>query len=85
MHQRALLPLPELPDHALARVRQLKTSDSTMLQHILDRVFTLESTVELVARDPFDGPITASVDGQERIIGAGVAGCILVEPVLPED
>jgi DtxR family transcriptional regulator, Mn-dependent transcriptional regulator len=79
MHQRTLMALSELPEHAPAHVRQLKTSDPNMLQHILDRGFSLESTVEIVARDPFDGPITARVDGEERIIGSGVAGCILVE------
>jgi DtxR family Mn-dependent transcriptional regulator len=79
MHQRTLMALSELPEHTPAHVRQLKTSDPNMLQHILDRGFSLESTVEIVARDPFDGPITARVDGEERIIGAGVAGCILVE------
>jgi Fe2+ transport system protein FeoA len=30
-------------------------------------------------RDPFDGPLTVQLDNGPRILGAGVAGSILVE------
>jgi Fe2+ transport system protein FeoA len=50
-----------------------------MLQHILDRGFKLDSKVEVIERDPFDGPITALVDGKKRTVGHNVAACILVE------
>jgi DtxR family Mn-dependent transcriptional regulator len=77
--QRHLLPLSELPENVNALVSQLKTSSPEMLQHILDRGFKLDSRVEVVARDPFEGPITTRVDGHERMIGHNVAECILVE------
>lgn len=77
--QRQLMPLTELPAHVKASVSQLKSSSPEMLQHILDRGFTLDSEVEILARDPFDGPISARVDGRERIVGFNVAECILVD------
>jgi DtxR family Mn-dependent transcriptional regulator len=77
--QRQLMPLSELPQHTAAHVSQLKSGSAEMLQHILDRGFELGSSVEIRARDPFNGPITAEVDGQDRIVGHQVAECILVE------
>lgn len=78
--QRSLLPLSRLPEHILATVSRLEGRNPEMLQHILDRGFKLESQVEVLTRDPFEGPITARVDGNERIVGHQVAECIFVEP-----
>jgi Fe2+ transport system protein FeoA len=50
-----------------------------MLQHTLDRGFTLETRVEVIARDPFDGPLTVRLHDDETIIGHNVARTILVE------
>jgi DtxR family transcriptional regulator, Mn-dependent transcriptional regulator len=76
---RELQPLSSWPVHTSASVSRIKAQDNEMLQHILDRGFRLDSEVEVLARDPFDGPITARVDGEERIIGHQVAECILLE------
>ncbi len=76
---RNLQPLSALIVGDTALVAQLKTSDPDMLQHILDRGFTLDSPLEIVAIDPFDGPITARIDGADRMIGHQVADCILVQ------
>lgn len=77
--QRQLMPLSKLPENVKALVSRLKTSSPEMLQHILDRGFRLDSHVEVVARDPFEGPITTRVDGHERMVGHNVAECILVD------
>jgi Fe2+ transport system protein FeoA len=50
-----------------------------MLQHILDRGFKLDARIEVLSRDPFNGPLTAMVDGEQRVVGYNVADCILVE------
>lgn len=76
---RNLEPLSALVVGDAAAVAQLKTSDPDMLQHILDRGFRLHSHLEIVAVDPFHGPITALVDGEMRVIGHHVADCILVQ------
>ena len=77
--QRDLHPLTEWPLHQTASVSRIKADNTEMLQHILDRGFKLQAEVEVLARDPFDGPVTALVDGEQRIVGHQVASCILVE------
>jgi DtxR family Mn-dependent transcriptional regulator len=77
--RRDLRPLTELPAGVPARVSQYTTDDEAMLEHIVGRGFALGAPVEVTARDPFEGPLTVQVDGHQRMIGAGVAGCILVE------
>jgi DtxR family Mn-dependent transcriptional regulator len=76
---RELYPLSEWPERTAASVSQIKTDNQEMLQHILDRGFKLDSKVEVIERDPFDGPITTLVDGKKRTVGHNVASCILVE------
>jgi len=79
VEERSLHPLSEWPVHTAASVSRFKTDNQEMLQHILDRGFRLDSEVEVLTRDPFDGPITALVDGKQRTVGHNVAECILVE------
>jgi DtxR family Mn-dependent transcriptional regulator len=76
---RDLYPLSEWPLNTSASVARIKAENDDMLQHILDRGFKLDAHIEVLARDPFDGPVTALVDGEQRIIGHNVADCILVE------
>ncbi|MFN8376771.1 MAG: metal-dependent transcriptional regulator [Anaerolineae bacterium] len=77
--ERHLLPLSELPQRIRASVSRLTADSPDMLQHILDRGFKLDAHVEVLERDPFEGPITAVVDGEQRVIGHSVASCIWVE------
>lgn len=77
--QRQLLPLSQLAQRVTASVSRLTADSPDMLQHMLDRGFKLDAHVEVIAHDPFDGPITALVDGQQRVIGHSVAACIWVE------
>jgi DtxR family transcriptional regulator, Mn-dependent transcriptional regulator len=83
--RRDTVPLSELAPGDRARVSRLRAEDNDMLQHILDRGFALGATIELISRDPFDGPLTASIEGVERIIGHTVAGCIQVEMLDPQE
>jgi DtxR family Mn-dependent transcriptional regulator len=73
--------LTELPKGTSGIVARLRADNETMLQHILERGFALGAAVTLVALDPFEGPVTVTVDGTTRVIGYKVAACILVEPV----
>ncbi len=77
--RRELSPLTEWPLHTSAVVSRIKATNPEMLQHILDRNFKLATQVEVLARDPFDGPLTVWLDDTERVIGHNVAACILVE------
>ncbi len=66
-------------------IARLKTNDSEMLQHMLDRGFRLNARIEIIERDPFKGPITALVDGKRRVIGHHVAESILVAAEVQPD
>ena len=79
--RRDLTDLTRLEIGAPAIVSRLISSNQDVLQHILERGFALGASVEVTARDPFNGPVTALVNGQKAVIGYNVATCILVEPV----
>ncbi|MCB9453667.1 MAG: metal-dependent transcriptional regulator [Anaerolineaceae bacterium] len=81
--RRNLSSLTDWPLATAAQVCRIKTSDSDMLQHILDRGFKLNTSVTILSRDPFEGPLTVQVDGEARVIGYRAALCILVAP--PEE
>jgi DtxR family Mn-dependent transcriptional regulator len=76
--RRELLPLSELPAGQLATVARFKSDNAHMLEHILSRGFRLDSSVEVLARDPFEGPLTIRLEGEERVIGCLIAAQILV-------
>jgi DtxR family Mn-dependent transcriptional regulator len=79
MVDRDIYPLIDWPLNTSAVVSRIKADDPQMLQHILDRGFKLQAHVEVLSRDPFDGPVMAMVDGKMRIVGHQVAACIMVE------
>jgi len=83
--QRELHPLSELPITTRGRVSRLTMTDSDMLQHTLDRGFTLDTHIEILARDPFDGPITVKLKNGQSMIGYTVAESILVEVNKPKN
>jgi DtxR family Mn-dependent transcriptional regulator len=73
-----LQPLTEVAPGVKVMIARLKTSDPEMIQHMLDRGFKLNARIEVIERDPFNGPITAQVEGKRRVIGHHVAENILV-------
>ncbi|MDX1995067.1 MAG: metal-dependent transcriptional regulator [bacterium] len=81
--RRHLVALSDLPLKTAATVSRFIAENSEMLQHILGKGFKLDARVEVMSRDPFEGPVTARINDQERIIGHNVAAAILVE-VIPE-
>lgn len=79
MSRRELHPLSEMLVATPGRVSRLLTNDPDMLQHTLERGFQLGTRVIVLARDPFQGPLTIELNGDEVIIGHSVAANILVE------
>ena len=77
--QRDLTRLSDLPEGRPGHVARLTTDNPEMLRHILERGFRLNAPVEVLARDPFDGPLTIRLDGEERVVGHAVADTVLVE------
>jgi DtxR family Mn-dependent transcriptional regulator len=83
MVRRDLLPLAQVGLHQAVSVGRLSADHNELLQHILDRGLVLNATVEVIGRDPFDGPLTLLVDGVEKVVGHSVALAVWVE-IIPQ-
>lgn len=80
MPVRNLLPLSELTLHTPARIRRLVMDDQAMLRNTQERGLEIGRTLEVVARDEFDGPIEVLVSPKNsQTIGFKMASFILVE------
>ena len=64
-----------------AGVRRVSDKDGERLRYLAELGMVPGATITLVARAPFDGPITVEVDGTERSIGPGLAAQVMVERV----
>ena len=75
-----LAPLAELADGGRARIARVADRDAERLRYLTTLGMEIGSEVELVSREPYDGPITVKVDGKRRVIGGELARQIFVEP-----
>lgn len=80
IQQRELTPLTEWPPHKQGVVARLRDQSSNMLRYLAEKGLVIGARVEMIACDPFDGPITLRVDDNEQVIGPHVAHCVLVLP-----
>ncbi len=78
-HYRELHTLTQFPMGIRAKVACLTINNSEILRHLMDKGFTLGSQVEIITRDPFDGPLTVLIDGKTVMVGYTVATYISVE------
>jgi DtxR family transcriptional regulator, Mn-dependent transcriptional regulator len=76
---RDLVPLSALPLHCPAVVARLTAEDTMMLQYVLDRGLHLNTPLQVIEKEPFDGPLTIEIDGMRRIIGHNIGETVLVE------
>ena len=84
MQERKLQPLSALRLRTPARIRRFIMDDPAMLQNTQERGLTMGVTLEALERDPFDGPLTISIESTEtQTIGFKMASAILVEIVDP--
>lgn len=80
MQERNLQPLSTLRPNSRARIRRFIMDDSAMLRNTQERGLTMGVTLEVVARDPFEGPVTVRLDAEgSQTIGHKMASSILVE------
>lgn len=77
--ERSLQSLVNLPLNTPARISQLTSEDGEMLAHTQAKGFTLGTHLEVLSRDPFEGPITIKINEDTQIIGHLLAQIILVE------
>ncbi|MEM6281857.1 MAG: metal-dependent transcriptional regulator [Chloroflexota bacterium] len=83
--RRDLTRLSDIALHTPATVARLKAPENDMLQHILDRGLCLNAEVEVLNRDPFEGPVTVVVDGEERVVGHNITESVWVQQQEPEN
>lgn len=72
-------PLSAVPVKTAVRVaRVVDDSNSEMLRYLAKLGLVPGTAVTLLHKEPFDGPLTVEIDGEQKIIGFNVATSILV-------
>lgn len=80
MQERNLQPLSNLRVNSRARIRRFIMEDPAMLRNTQERGLVMGETLEVVERDPFDGPVTVRLGAAgTQTIGYKMASAILVE------
>ena len=72
--------LAELEAGLSADVMQVSDDDPSLLRYLDDLAIRLGSTVRVVERAPFGGPITIEIGRATRVVGPALAERILVRP-----
>ena len=75
--------LRELEPGMSADVMQVEDEDPELLRYLAELTIVPGSTVRIVERAPFGGPITVQIDKRSRQIGPALAERILVRPRRP--
>jgi len=67
--------------------RFVRVSDSNpdMLRHLDERGIALGDALEVVDRQPFDGPLTVRFDSENHTLGGGIARAMRVEVTVPHE
>jgi len=78
VEERSLIPLSDLALHTPGLVAHLRDQAPDMLRYLGEKGLVVGAQVEVTASDPFEGPLTVQVDGQEQVIGSNVAHYVLV-------
>ncbi|HJS47048.1 MAG TPA: metal-dependent transcriptional regulator [Gemmatimonadales bacterium] len=72
-------PLSDLPEGERAVMRRAGTSDADRLRYLAEVGLVPGAALLVVARHPFNGPVTIRLGGEERVIGHGLAGQVLCQ------
>lgn len=73
--------LAELADGAQAKIARVGDRDAERLRYLATLGIAIGAEVELISREPYEGPITIKIAGKRRVIGSELARHILVSPV----
>ena len=66
-------------------VRRVKDTDPALLRYLAKLGLRPENVVEVLSKEPFDGPMFLRVGGEEHHVGHQVARSVLVECVPAEE
>ncbi len=67
------------PNNRVKVSRIVDDSNSKMLRYLAQMGLTPGTAVTVIHVEPFDGPITVEIEGEQKIIGFNVATAVLVE------
>lgn len=73
--------LAELADGAQAKIARVGDRDAERLRYLATLGIAIGAEVELISREPYEGPITVKISGKRRVIGRELARHILVAPM----
>ena len=80
LEEPALTTLADVAPGERARVQRVGDRDSELLRYLAELGIIPGTEVEVIARAPFDGPITVRLHGADHAIGPALAREILVRP-----
>lgn len=85
MPNQLTVPLTSLkPGDRTVVIRIISDEDGDLLRYLADRQLRPGTMVEMIASEPFDGPLTVLLNNEETIIGFQVASAVLVDIPTPE-
>jgi DtxR family transcriptional regulator, Mn-dependent transcriptional regulator len=84
LDERPVVALATLEAGARVCVQLVSDRDADRLRYLAELGIRPGIHVEVVARAPFDGPITLRVGGSDKVIGPALAEHILVAPIAAE-
>lgn len=73
MHEPVSTPLPGLPAGEPAVLHRADTADDARLRYLAGAGLVPGARVTVVNQEPFEGPLTVRVDGEERVIAHDLA------------
>lgn len=76
--QRELAPLSSLDVGQSAMVARVTTRDTALLRYVGELGLYPQTPLTLIAKAPFDGPVTIQVGDQQHVLGHAIAEHILV-------
>jgi DtxR family Mn-dependent transcriptional regulator len=85
LEERPLVPLSSLSAGARARVEAVSDRSGERLRYLAELGIVPGAEVQIVAREPFDGPIALKLGNAHRTIGPALASQILVASVTSSD
>lgn len=78
IRRRALTPLSEWGLKQPGIVARLRDQSPDVLRYLAEKGLVVGARIEVIATDPFDGPITIIAAGQQHVIGVKVAQQVLM-------
>jgi DtxR family Mn-dependent transcriptional regulator len=73
--------LSEMKSGALVIVREVSDADESRLRYLAELGLFPGTRLDVIAQEPFEGPIRVRIAGEERSLGRSLAEIVRVEPI----